>query len=264
MTTAVVQPEIQANKNGNNNNKVKPKLTLQSILINNKTSPTENDEEEYFGGQMRPRANTDPVSPRPKLNRLRSLHVHFDLPDIIVDDCSDNDEDYMDRSRPEEINKELANTDQGAFFVFQSPPRERSNTCPKNMFSKKRRARNRPPTPPPSDNVPRDFPRHPSWEKVSFSPHSLTKVSEDAKEMREQIADSQESEQKPPKSTSPTRSRKAMNVYPKGTKTTALRSRNTDSPSNSPKRSGTGSTKLQNGHIPRQPVSTREAVHTTG
>lgn len=144
---------------------------LHPILLNPITPP--HSDEDFFKGPMRPRANTDPVSPRPR------LHVHFDLPDIVVDDCSDNDEDHVDRSRPEEINRALADTDEGAFFVFKSPPRQRSNTCPSNMFSKRRSAKDRPPTPPPKDE---QFNKYPSFEKVSFQPHTLSKVTEDAQE----------------------------------------------------------------------------------
>ncbi|XP_052771273.1 uncharacterized protein LOC128210961 [Mya arenaria] len=140
------------------------KQPLQSILVK---CPSGDDEESFFKmGKFRPRAMTDPISPRPR------LHVHFDLPDITVDDCSDDEDN-------DEFREELANTNEGAFFVFKSPPRQRSNTCPMNMFSKRQRnRRNRPATPPPADEVPHDAPRYPSWERVPFSPHALTSVEE--------------------------------------------------------------------------------------
>jgi len=142
------------------------KQPLHSILVNSNQPQSDDD---FFKSRLfRPRANTDPVSPRPR------LHVHFDLPDIVVDDCSDNEYDEDDGEE-----NELANTNEGAFFVFKSPPRQRSNTCPTNMFSTKRRQRrNRPPTPPPPGEVSHDLQRYPSWERVGFSPHALTSVEE--------------------------------------------------------------------------------------
>lgn len=216
-------------------------LNLHSILIHH------GDDDDFFHRPMRPRANTDPVSPRPR------LHVTFDLPDIVVDDCSDNDEDNVDRSHPEEINKELRNTAEGAFFVFQSPPRQRANTCPMNMFSRRKPRRNRPPTPPPSETVSQELNRHPSWEKVTFSPHSLSSV----EETREMTRDSSNSSCA--KSTSETAQRQSRktNINRSGkTKQKAL-----DSPSSSPKRT---LPRIPNGHVTHKSGSHRDhMIHST-
>ncbi|XP_060554277.1 uncharacterized protein LOC132715298 [Ruditapes philippinarum] len=208
----------------------------KSILVHHGSVDT--DDESFFRTPMRPRANTDPISPRP------CYHVRFDLPDIVVDDCSDNDEENVDRSRPEEINKELANTEEGAFFVFKSPPRQRSNTCPVNMFSKHKERRNRPPTPPPAEKLPEDtFPRYPSWEKVQFSPHSLTSV----EEAREFVVTQEKSVTK---SESPTRSRKT--VHTRTVKSSSMK----EFKSSSPKRSVP---RLPNGHVGAK----SNTIHTT-
>lgn len=220
-----------------------PKGPLQSILV--KCGSVDTDDESFFRTQMRPRANTDPISPRP------CHHVRFDLPDIIVDDCSDNDDNYLDDSHPEEINKELANTDEGAFFVFKSPPRQRSNTCPENMFSKRKERRNRPPTPPPAEKLPPDtFPRYPSWEKVQFCPHSLSRV-EEARETVTVITQ----EKVVTKSESPSRSRKTIQTRRvKGSSVKEL----IHSPSSSPKRTVT---RLANGHVGTK--SNEISIHTS-
>lgn len=203
---------------------------LQSILIRQRVSLDHGDDDSFFHTPMRPRANTDPISPRP------NLHVRFDLPDIIVDDCSDNDDENLDKSHPEEINKELANTNEGAFFVFKSPPRQRSNTCPMNMFSRRKKALDRPPTPPPMDKLPQDtFPRYPSWEKVHFSPHSLTSV-EEGKEQN--VLD-----KKGVSSKIDSRTRKTM--VTRTVKTSKVKITSHDSTHSSPKR---GITNVQNGH----------------
>lgn len=220
---------------------------LQSILVNH----VDLDDDTFFRTPMRPRANTDPISPRP------CLHVRFDLPDIVVDDCSDNDDDNLDESHPEEINKELVNTDEGAFFVFKSPPRQRSNTCPINMFSKhkaRKEIKDRPPTPPPLDKIPQDmFPRYPSWEKVHFSPHSLTRV-EEARETtctttttttRERTISSAKSE-------SSTRTRK--------THTRTIHSSNVKELNSSPKRTVP---RIPNGHVGSRSNDIRDAIHTS-
>ena len=213
---------------------------LQSILVHHL------EEEDFFHGQMRPRANTDPISPRPR------LHVTFDLPDIVVDDCSDNDEDYLDCAHPEEINKDLRNTDEGAFFVFKSPPRQRANTCPMNMFSKRKPRRNRPATPPPKESGSQEFPRHPSWEKVTFSPHSLTSV-EETREISRDTAQ-----------TSRTISPDSYNRSRKLGQTQPARGRQkgaNESPSSSPKRT---LSRLTNGHVTHKPAGHREQViHST-
>lgn len=213
---------------------------LHSILVHHV------EDDDFFHGQMRPRANTDPVSPRPR------LHVTFDLPDIVVDDCSDNDEDNVDSSRPEEINKDLRNTAEGAFFVFKSPPRQRSNTCPNNMFSKRKSRRNRPPTPPPKETVTQEFPRHPSWEKVTFSPHSLSSVEETRELTRDQNT-AQTSKQTSSLDTG--RSRKPGNARTGKGKQTC------ESPSSSPKRTAT---RIPNGHVTHKPGGHRDhVIHST-
>lgn len=203
---------------------VKSKSRLQSILV--KPGLVE-DDDSFFKGPMRPRAMTDPISPRP------CHHVRFDLPDIIVDDCSD-DENNTDDAFPDEKTRELANTDEGAFFVYTSPPRQRANTCPVNMFSSKTRVRkHRPPTPPPTDRVSPDFPRYPSWEKADFSRHQLDCV----EEVKESVPDSNRSD-------SPRRSRKALHANSKTTKTSSTKE--TKDSSNS---SSSSVPKLTNGHV---------------
>lgn len=227
---------------------------LQSILVNH--GSVDNDDDHFFRTPMRPRANTDPISPRP------CHHVRFDLPDIIVDDCSDNDDSYLDQSHPEEINKELANTDEGAFFVFKSPPRQRSNTCPINMFSKRKERKNRPPTPPPAEKLPPDtFPRYPSWEKVHFSPHSLSCV-EEARETvtvtQEKVVTKSESpSRQSDHSDSPVRSRKT--VHTRRVKSSSVKEFR-QSPSSSPKRT---LPRIPNGHVGSKSNEIRDAIHTS-
>ncbi|KAL4231682.1 hypothetical protein ACF0H5_009261 [Mactra antiquata] len=219
---------------------------LHSILIRHGAS-FDHDDDSFFHTPMRPRANTDPMSPRP------NLHVRFNLPDIIVDDCSDNDDDQVDKAHPEEINKELANTNEGAFFVFKSPPRQRSNTCPVNMFSKRKKALDRPPTPPPADKLPQDtFPRYPSWEKVHFSPHSLDSVEEG----KEQTAGDKKGVVT---SKIDCRSRKIS--LTKTVKTTKVKTSGTrDGVSTSPKR---GCTNVTNGHVPQKSNGIRDAIQSS-
>lgn len=221
----------------------------KSILVHHGSVDT--DDDSFFRTPMRPRANTDPISPRP------CHHVHFDLPDIVVDDCSDNDDENVDRSHPEEINKELANTEEGAFFVFKSPPRQRSNTCPVNMFSKRKERRNRPPTPPPADKLPEDtFPRYPSWEKVHFSPHSLSSV----EETREFVVTQEKSVTK---SDSPTRSNTGHNSPARSRK--SLHTRTVKSASVKEFKSSTSTSpkrpvpRLANGHV----GSKSNTIHST-
>lgn len=216
---------------------------LQSILVNH----VDLDDDTFFNTAMRPRANTDPISPRP------CLHVRFDLPDIVVDDCSDNDADNLDQSHPEEINRELVNTDEGAFFVFKSPPRQRSNTCPINMFSKhkaRREIKDRPPTPPPLDKIPLDtFPRYPSWEKVHFCPHSLSRV-EEARETT--CTTTRERTISSAKSDSSTRTRK--------THTRTNHSSTVKELNSSPKRTVP---RIPNGHVSSRSSDIRDAIHTS-
>lgn len=114
---------------------------------------------------MRPRANSDPAASKAE------LHVHFDLPEITVDDFSE-ELDHL---------KEKANSSEGAFFVFTSPPRRRANTCPEKYF----RNDDRPPTPPPGgvrrvhhrNGIVRNPP------KISFIHHKLSKVVEDTSDV---------------------------------------------------------------------------------
>ncbi|KAH3706515.1 uncharacterized protein LOC127858004 isoform X2 [Dreissena polymorpha] len=215
------QPGSQIVKSSSTDNVKQP---LHSILVNGNT-----DDDFFKVAKFRPRANTEPTPPKPK------LRVHFDLPDIVVDDCSDNEQDVIDTSRPEEINKELANTAEGAFFVFKSPPRQRSNTCPINMFGGSKPRKNRPPTPPPKDRIPQgNLQRYPSWEKVDFAPHTLCSV-EEAKEINQ--------DNKPSGSELEHRSRRSSankHVKPRSSIPAS------DSPSGSPKRTHV---RLSNGHV---------------
>lgn len=225
---------------------------LHPILVN--TSSAGNGEDSFFKlGPMRPRANTDPTAPRPR------LRVHFDLPDIIVDDCS---EDELEKIySPDIMTNELTNTEEGAFFVYTSPPRQRSNTCPSNMF---RRVTDRPPTPPPSDKVSKDgFTRHHSKEKVSFSPHKLSKVTEDVPDISKP-ADRKGAQNK---SSSPSRTRKPTHIpgtsTPEGRRSRLLdkSSRHSlDSPTSSPKRTGA---KASNVHSHRTTAGVRDVIHST-
>lgn len=234
------KPDSPSGSDGNNNEGRSRRL--HSILINHV------DEDDFFhAGHMRPRANTDPVSPRPR------LRVTFDLPDIVVDDCSDNDDDNVDRSHPEEINKELRNTAEGAFFVFKSPPRQRANTCPMNMFSKRKPRKNRPPTPPPKESGSQEFPRHPSWEKVTFSPHSLTSVEESREISRENAHSSKTVENQ-------SRSRKLSHT--KTVKGNQKASGDSPTRSTSPKR--TINSKIANGHVTHKTGGHRDhVIHST-
>ncbi|KAK3094474.1 hypothetical protein FSP39_002219 [Pinctada imbricata] len=86
------------------------------------------------------------------------------LPEIKVEDCSEkkvqSDDEELDELPP-----------LGAF-------RPRANTCPNDLFHHRRP---RPPTPPPSEGKKltwKELTRNPSKEKVMFSPHKLSKVSE--------------------------------------------------------------------------------------
>ena len=228
---------------------------LHPILVNT-SSEGGMDDPFYRLGPMRPRANTDPTAPRPR------LRVHFDLPDIIVDDCSDDELEKI--YSPDVITNELANTAQGAFFVYTSPPRQRSNTCPSNMF--RRKINNRPPTPPPSDKVPKDgYQRHIGKDKVSFSPHKLSKVAEDVPDVARSI-DRRGVQQK---SSSPTRSRKPTHI-PGPLATDGRQSRNVgksarqnlDSPSGSPKRAGSRQTNVHS-HRTTTNNSLRDVIHSS-
>lgn len=223
---------------------------LHPILVN--TSSAGSGEDPFFKlGPMRPRANTDPTSPRPP------LRVHFDLPDIIVDDCS---EDELERIySPDAMTKELTNSEEGAFFVYTSPPRQRSNTCPSNMFRKKL---DRPPTPPPSDRVSKEgFNRHISKDKVSFSPHKLTKVTEDVPDL------SKSTDRKGPQHKTP--SRKPTHI-PGTTALDGRQSRNVckttrhclDSPTASPKRTGAKPSSVHS-HRTTATNSVRDVIHST-
>ena len=228
---------------------------LHPILVNS-SSEGGVDDPFYKLGPMRPRANTDPTAPRPRLK------VHFDLPDIIVDDCSDEELEKM--YSPDVITNELANTAQGAFFVYTSPPRQRSNTCPSNMF--RRKTIDRPPTPPPSDKIPKDgVQRHIGKDRVSFSPHVLSKVAEDVPDLAKTV----ERKGAHQKTSSPTRSRKATHIP--GTSTSEGRqSRNVakslrpnlDSPTASPKRAGAKQTNVHN-HRTTNNKSIRDVIHST-
>ena len=225
---------------------------LHPILT--KTTSVGGSDDQFFRlGPMRPRANTDPSAPRPRLK------VRFDLPDIIVDDCSDDELEKL--CTPDGARYEQADTEEGAFFVFKSPPRQRANTLPSNMF--RRRVKDRPPTPPPSDNVPREgFHRHVSKEMASFSPHKLTKVTED-------VPDTQKASERKGtqhKSSSPSRSLK--NTHIPGSSSPDVRSRNAlkttrntvDSPSSSPKRAGA---KGVHSHRTTAGSSVRDVIHST-
>ncbi|KAK3587483.1 hypothetical protein CHS0354_003623 [Potamilus streckersoni] len=165
------------NSAGIGNRPVKPKT--HSILINkNDESIVEISSKDYLDIPMRPRAYTDPSSPKPKMKH----HVHFDLPDIIVDDYSDQD----DRGKDNEL-QEKANTAEGAFFVYTSPPRRRSNTCPSSLFSRKIE---RPGTPPPEikNNIKKVENLFIGPQRgVSFSPHRLPKVTEELKESKSDL-----------------------------------------------------------------------------
>ncbi|KAL3863856.1 hypothetical protein ACJMK2_005583 [Sinanodonta woodiana] len=159
---------------GLGNQAVKPKKP--SILINkNDESVLEISSKDYLDIPMRPRAYTDPSSPKPRMKH----HVHFDLPEIIVDDYSVND----DQGKDNEL-QEKANTAEGAFFVYTSPPRRRSNTCPSTLFSRKPE---RPGTPPPEikNNIKKVENLFIGPQRgVSFSPHRLPKVAEELKESK--------------------------------------------------------------------------------
>lgn len=226
---------------------------LHPIL--SKTLSASGADDQFFKlGPMRPRANTDPSAPRPK------LRVRFDLPDIIVDDCSDEELEQI--YSPNRARDEKADTEEGAFFVYTSPPRQRSNTLPSNMF--RRKVIDRPPTPPPRDSVPKDgFHRHLSKEMASFSPHKLSKVAED-------VPDSSKLTDRkgmPRKSASPSRSWKPANI-PGSTAIDARPSRtalkttrdNVDSPSASPKRTGT---KAVHSHRTTTSSNVRDVIHST-
>lgn len=217
---------------------------LQSILVN---AGSVDDDEHFFRAPMRPRAMTDPISPRP------CHHVRFDLPDIIVDDCSDNDESNIAESSPDEISKELANTNEGAFFVFKSPPRQRSNTCPSNMFSKRRERKYRPPTPPPSDRIPLDAAtKYPSWEKVDFSRHHLDSVEEVKEATLSSAQDSACS-----KSTMKTGSQKVLNSKTVKTTVTSSVKETMESSSSS------SVSRIVNGHVTSKTNGIRDVIHTS-
>ena len=237
---------------GENGDTPKPQK-LHPIL--SKTSSVGGSDDQFFRlGPMRPRANTDPCPPKPKLK------VRFDLPDIVVDECSDDELDTVwtptDKARSEQ-----ANTEEGAFFVFKSPPRQRSNTLPCDMF--RRRVKDRPPTPPPSDNVPRDGPHRPvSKDLASFSPHKLTKVAEDVPDIQKTT------DRKGRQHTSPSPSRLLRNSHIPGSSSPEVRSRNAlkttrnavNSPSSSPKRAGT---KGVHPHRSTAGSSVRDVIHST-
>ena len=238
---------------GEGNGDVSKPHKLHPILT--KTTSIGGSDDQFFRlGPMRPRANTDPCPPRPRLK------VRFDLPDSIVDECSDDELEKI--WTPDSARNELANTEEGAFFVFKSPPRQRSNTLPCNMF--RRRVKDRPPTPPPSDNVPHDGPhRHVSKEMATFSPHKLTKVTEDVPDIHSRVTERKGAQAK---SSSPSRS--LRNSHIPGSSSPEVRSRNAlkttrnaaDSPSSSPKRAGT---KGVHSHRSTAGSSVRDVIHST-
>ena len=108
---------------------------------------------------MRRRSKSD-VSQYKNIRRTSCSY----LPEIKVEDCSEglgqSDEDELDDLPP-----------LGAF-------RPRSNTCPNDLFHRRKA---RPPTPPPLEGKKltwKELSRNPSKEKICFAPHKLSKVSE--------------------------------------------------------------------------------------
>lgn len=116
---------------------------------------------------LRPRANSDPTMGG-------KIITPFQMPEIMIEDCADNDELVQIDSQK----------DQGGLFGQDAIPRRRANTCPEDLF---RRRRTRPPTPPPTSY--RKDPRTkmtilkpPMKEAISFAHHRLGKLAEDSSE----------------------------------------------------------------------------------
>ena len=106
---------------------------------------------------MRPRANTDPTN---------GTQADVQLPEIMVEDFS------------VEGHSAVADVSDGGLIVPQQ--RQRANTCPEELFRKRR---NRPATPPPCRKSGPNkfmFKTPPKREAISFVVHKLGKLSEDS------------------------------------------------------------------------------------
>lgn len=136
--------------------------------------------------ELRPRSHSDSRLVRPPSAKgSRSLENHMELPEILVEDFSDQKlqlkQEFETGSL--KIKEDFRRcSDYGFHTNMESYGRPRASTCPDDMF---RPTRRRPSTPPPMDiaysSVPKGVHvnRKRTGGRFSFTHHSLTKVTED-------------------------------------------------------------------------------------